>query len=120
MIDLNIKLLQLRGNSFTYSFPLTEEERKKNETMTNVLLNCLSAYPVRQKKEIFLVNHIAQKIISAENGQLELPEDQRKLLVEIVLESTFQTEKDGGETKGVYTSALTGQVLKALGCEEEV
>lgn len=117
MIDLNAKLTTLRGTSYTKTFAKDEEEAKQPETVANVLLNSLSAYPVRQKKEVFLLNHIASKILDAKEGQLELPEDQVKFLADVLFESTYQTDKKG-EKKGVYFAPLIAQVLTAIGVNE--
>lgn len=118
MIDLNTKILTMRGTPMTLSFPRDEEEKKKDETVANVLLSCLAAYPVRDKKEVFLVNHLAEKILAAQDGQIEFSEAHTKFLGDVLYDSTFKQDKKTGDTKGVYLAPLVAQVFRALGIEE--
>lgn len=118
MIDLNGKILNMRGTPMKFSFPKNEEEKEKDETISNVLLSCLAAYPVRDKKEVFIVNHLANKILSAENGQIEFSESETKLLSDVLYDGTFKKNKKTGETEGVYLAPLVAQVFNALGIKE--
>lgn len=117
MLDLNKKLVQLNGKPFKRSFPDSSEEEVQEETVTNVILNCLAAFPVREKREIFLVNHLAEKILSAPDGKVELTDSETAFIEDVLFTSTFQRDKKG-EVNGVYLAPLIAQVMEAAGIEK--
>lgn len=81
------------------------------ETVRNVLLNCLANYAVKDRKEIFFINTIAQSIMDDES--VELKDKLKKFLIEVVYAMTLQ--EDGEKQTGLYFSWVTAQVLTELG-----
>ncbi len=83
------------------------------ETVRNVLLNCLATYPTKDKRDILYVQTIANAILGSDEA-VELKDKLNKFLVEVVYNQTFQQDKDG-KTRGIYMSWATSQVLEELG-----
>ena len=116
MLDLNTTFKTVHGTPYKKSFPRDDEDGKNDETLGNVLLNCLAAYPVREKKEVFLVNHVAEKIMSAVDGKVEMNDLEKTFLGDVVFKATFKVLPKG-ETEGVYLAPLVAQALRAIGIE---
>lgn len=116
MINLDRKLVDLKGNEVAFSFPRNEEEKAQKETVRNVLLNALSVYPVRNRKEIFFINNLAHKVLESK-GELKATEKEKELLADVVVAATFQQD-DKGATKGVYLPSVIAQVLEEIGIKE--
>ena len=159
MFNPNKKILNLRGEEIPKSFPTQKEIDKlpkdklnqpdlnklEKETIGNIILNCLVNYIVRDRKEGFYINLIAQSIIASEGGiqtypdgteskvpkskNIEFKEKIKKFLVEVLDEMTFrremeevEEEKEGKKeikkkevTKGIYAGWAIAQILNELG-----
>ena|SRR3990167_1287730 len=85
------------------------------ETVRNVLLNSLANYAIKDRKEIFYINTIAQVLLDENAG--ELKDKFKKFLIEVVYAMTVQD--DGKERKGLYMPWVSSQVLEELGVTEE-
>lgn len=121
-MNLNKTIKDIRGREGKMSFPQTPEEKDKPETVGNVLLNCLAAFPVTERKQIFYVNTIASHILNAgPDGMVEFSTVHKDFLKEAVFKATFRTEtEDGAEVeKGVYLPSVVAQVFEELGVTEE-
>lgn len=108
-MNLKKNLTDTRGNEIPMSFPRNEAEKGAKETIANVLLNSLAVFPVREKKEVFLINSIANKILNEE----DLTNSDKAFLEDVVYESTYQINEKG-EKKGVYLPNVVAQVLEEL------
>ena len=115
----------IRGKDANMSFPKNPEDQLKPETVANVLLNALAAYPVNDRKEVFYVNKIASQILEAteegKDGATEFTDVYRNFLKEAVYRSMYRTEagEEGGKVeKGVYMPFVVAQVLEELGFTE--
>lgn len=98
------------------SFPSDPEEAKKNETLSNVILNALTIYQVKNRREIFIVQNVAQKILNG-GDTFELDEDDIAFLSRALYQATVkQDEKD--QAPGIYTSVVMRQVFEALEIKE--
>jgi hypothetical protein len=122
-MKINIKRIikDIRGNEAKMSFPQSPEDTKKPETVENILLNALAAYPVEERKQVFYVNHIASAILGAgEDGTVEIKDEYADFLKDAVYAATFRKEEQGGKIteKGVYLPLVTAQVLEELGVTE--
>lgn len=121
-MNLNRIIKDIRGNETKMSFPKNPEDTQKPETVANVLLNALAAYPVTDRKEVFYVNKIAQQILEAveKDGATEFSDVYKSFLKEVVYRSMFRTELEDGNKveKGVYLPFVVAQVLEELGITE--
>jgi len=131
----NRKILSLRGEEIPKSFPSqTELEKVKDkngqpdlsklekETVGNVILNCLANYVVKDRKEGFYINLIAQSILSG-NKKIEFKEKIKKFLIEVLDEMTLRREKDkdGKEhQKGLYAGWAIWQVKEEILSKKEL
>lgn len=115
-MNLNKVLKNIKGEDAKMSFATPEEEKLGlKETIKNVLLNCLSSYPIKKNKEIFVVNTLATNILNSK-GDIEFTEDELTFLKEVLFKTTFREE--GEKEKGVYFPFLIGQILSELGINE--
>lgn len=129
MINLDKKILTLRGEEVGKSFPTQEEveslPKKENgepdisklgkETYGNIILNSLASYIIRDKKEGFYINTLAQIVING--GEVELKEKFKKFLIRVLDDATIRMEKtkNGEEKKGIYVAWAIAQIEKDLG-----
>lgn len=134
MINLKATIKTLKGETYPMSFPteLDIESVKKAkgitevmltdlpyETVGNVLINCLSNYAVKDKKEVFLVHAAALWVNS---DQEDLPDKIKNFMSNRVLpQSTLKVEKDGDDENkvGTYAPWVIAQVYNELGIESE-
>ena len=142
MFNPNKKILNLRGEEIPKSFPTQKEIDKlpkdklnqpdlnklEKETIGNIILNCLANYIVKDKKEGFYINLIAQSLLAG-NKKIEFKEKIKKFLVEVLDDMTFrremeevEEEKEGKKemkkkevTKGIYAGWAVAQILNELG-----
>jgi len=142
MFNPNKKILNLRGEEIPKSFPTQKEIDKlpkdklnqpdlnklEKETIGNVILNCLVNYIIKDKKEGFYINLIAQSLLAG-NKKIEFKEKIKKFLVEVLDDMTFrremeevEEEKEGKKemkkkevTKGIYAGWAVAQILNELG-----
>lgn len=98
------------------SFPSNAEEKQKDETLRNVLLNSLSIYQVKSRKEVFEVQKIAINILNG-GDSFELTEEDITLLSRVLYQATIKQDEDE-QAPGIYTSIVTSQALKALNITE--
>jgi len=132
----NKKILNLRGEEMPKSFPTQAELDKlpkdkngqpdlsklEKETVGNIILNCLANYVVKDRKEGFYINSIAQAILSGDE-KIELKDKLKKFLIEVLDEMTFRREKnkDGKEEqKGLYAAWAIWQVKEEILGKEEI
>jgi len=144
-LDPNKKIVNLRGKPFPKTFPTPEEmnilpkndfgqpDRTKleEETMGNIILNCLGNYIVRDKRNGFYVNTIAQSIVSAisDKKKIDFKDKIRKFLIEVLDDQTMVMEtvetgkgkeKEEEEvTKGLYAAWAIAQIKQELGIKED-
>ncbi len=127
-VNLKTEIKGLKGEIVRMSFPpkiladttRNNPEKLPPETVSNVLLNVIATYPVRDRKEIFMINEIASKILSVDGekvAEVEFNDKEIALLNTVLLDQTFQVDEKG-EKKGVYLSNTISQVYKALGINE--
>jgi hypothetical protein len=139
MNNFNQKIKNLRGEEVPKSLPTRKELDKlpkdkdgkpdlsklERETVGNIILNCLANYIVRDRKEGFYINSIAQSILSGDK-KIEFKDKFKKFLIEVLDDMTHrrETEKDDkGEKKeiekGLYAAWAISQVKQELKVEEE-
>ena len=132
MLDLDKKILSLRGEEIPKSFPTQKEidalPKNKNgqpdisklekETYGNMILNSLASYVVKDKREGFYINALAQIVM--EGGKVNLKEKYKKFLIEVLDEMILRIEKINGkeEQKGIYAAWGVAQILKDLDVKE--
>ena len=136
MFNPNKKILNLRGEEMPKSFPTQREIDKlpkdkngqpdlsklEKETVGNIILNCLANYIVKDRKEGFYINLIAQSILSGDE-KIELKDKVKNFLIDVLDEMTLRREKnkDGKEEqKGLYASWAIWQVKEEILGKEEV
>ena len=107
-MNLKKEIKNIRGEFMQMSFPKDQLEKKKPETVLNVLLNSLSILPIKEKKEIFVVNNIASKLL---NGDA-LIDAEKEILEDAVFYATHRTVD--GKEKGFYLAHVAAQVLEEL------
>lgn len=129
MLDLDKKILTLRGEEVVKSFPTQKEvdalpkdkdgrpDAKKlpKETFGNIILNSLASYVVRDKREGFYINVLAQIVMNG--GKVEIKEKFKKFLIEVLDDMILRIEKVDGkeEKKGIYAAWAIAQIEKDLG-----
>jgi hypothetical protein len=122
MVNLKKVLLSVDGKEYKKSFCRTPEEKKDNETVENVILNCLATFSVTDKKQIFYINAISTKILNAENGEVEFTPEQTSFLDGVLWKSVIKEGKKDKEGKaeqdGIYFATVIAQVLLELGIKE--
>lgn len=114
-MNLQVPIKDIFGLPGKKSFPRNAEDAAKTETADNVILNALSVYPIRNKGEMFLINKIAQAILTSPDD-VKLESNERDIVREALFEATYRTE--GKEKKGVYLSHIILQVLEVLKVEK--
>ena len=133
------KIKNLRGEEIPMSLPTQKEidrlpkdkdnkpdfSKLERETVGNIILNCLTHYIVRDRKEGSYINSIAQSIL-AKDKKAELKDKLKKLLIEILDEMTHRREIEKNEKgekkeieKGLYAAWSISQVKQELGIKEE-
>ncbi len=129
-MKLNRTIKDLRGNPVKYSFPTQIEleklplgedgkpDRSKlpDDTVRNIILNCLATYPTKDRREVFQIQAIAGAVM-LDGEDLQLKESLHKLLVSVIYDQTFRDDEKGGR-HGIYFSWMTAQVLDELGVKE--
>lgn len=136
MFNPNKKIKNLRGEEMPKSFPTQRELDKlpkdkngqpdlsklERETIGNIILNCLANYIVKDRKEGFYINLIANKLLSKDD-KIELDDEVKKFLIDVLDEMTLRREKDenGKEIqKGLYASWAIWQVKEEILSKEEI
>lgn len=138
-MDVTKTIKDLRGREVTLSNPTQKEidALPKNEqgepdisklpfeTIRNVILTCLTVYPVQNKKEIFYINTIANLVLSQD--AVDLKEKFKDFLVDVLKEQiirkrmrTVASGKKEEEIIGMYYGWALQQVLDELGIEPEI
>lgn len=144
--NLKTQIKDLRGNTFPMSFPTKSDiEKVKNdkkvkdakdvlvddlpkETIQNVILNALGYYEPTDRKEVFLINNIANWAMGEpeKDGTFgELKDKFYNFLVDSVLNYATiyqsETKKEDGkdqEKTGIYSAWVIAQVYEELGVTE--
>lgn len=136
MFNPNKKILNLRGEEMPKSFPTQRElnnlpkdkngqpdlSKLERETIGNIILNCLANYVVKDRKEGFYINLIANKLLSKDD-KIELDDKLKTFLIDVLDEMTFRREKnkDGKEEqKGLYAGWAIWQVKEEILNKEEI
>lgn len=140
--NLNLKreILTIKGEKYPMTYPSTLDIEKvqkllgkdeiqidelPKETVQNVLINSIAGYDPEEKKEVFMINQLANWVMNGEkeNGLFEnLNENLYQFLVEKVLPyatvMTKNTEnKDTKRGNGVYFAWVMAQVYNELGID---
>lgn len=127
-MNLNRKITNLKGDISRMSYvsrkmvdalPLDkagdpDRDALPDETVRNVIINCLSAYNIKDRKDILYINTIAPSIIS-EDETLELKDKLRKFLVEVLYDSINHQNEKTGAVDGIYTAWCISPCLEELG-----
>lgn len=134
-MNLTKEIKSLRGETFKKAIFITEEldalpkkengepdiSKIDNETVENVILNCLSLYQATTTKEGFYINTIANLILTKEKDTLELKNKLRDFLIIVLEKSILQrddiaTKEQGKKVqKGVYSAWIISQIVSELG-----
>ena len=134
-MNLSKEIKSLRGETFKKAIFITEEldalptkengepdmSGVDNETVENVILNCLSLYQATSTKEGFYMNSIANLILTKEKDTIELKDKLKKFLVTVLEKSILQKDEDASKEqckkvqKGVYSAWIISQVTNELG-----
>lgn len=96
-------------------------EKLPDETVGNVIMVCIGEFPITHRKQTFMVNSVAQEILKAKKGEVDLNKMLKDFLVEVLYDSIIQKkeDKDGKEVKeGYYASWVISQVLDEMGIKE--
>ena len=145
-MDLSKRILNIRGEEVPKSFPTKKEidklpkinviegqpksgepdmDQLEKETVGNIILNCLTSYVVRDKKEGFYINDIARVIIAGRD-KVQFNKKQLEFLEDVLGECVHRREKqkdDKGIEKevavGVYAGWSIAQVSEALGIKNK-
>lgn len=109
-MNLHKVITNIHGQPSKKSFPANDAEKAQDETVANVVLNSLAMYPVKERKEVFLVSLLAHAILE---GRQEYRDEEKELMVEALHESTYRETKDG--PKGIYMAHVIAQCLVEVG-----
>lgn len=132
-IKIDTLVVNSQGDELEMSFPsekivrdLPKDDNGKpnrdmlpRETVQNMLLNCLATYQSSDKKEIFSIFDLGQRLIKAK-GEIEISDEEQDLLVKVVEKAIYKetTTKDGQKTSvGIYRLWGIAQLYKALGVQ---
>ena len=140
--NLKRELKTLKGETYPMSFPSKgdiEKVRGKkevkevlttdlpNETVQNVIINSLSNYEPLDRKEVFMINQVAEWAMNEPKGKEGYGELKNKLFDFITLQvlpyaTVSRTEKKEDKTEekatGVYSAWVIAQVYEELGVTE--
>ena len=136
-MNINITVKNLRGKEMPKTFPEREEvealpklpngqpdiDKLPKETVGNIIMNCLSNYVQKDKKDGWYISLIAQSIISNENGKIDLKDKLNQFLIELLEDQIMKREIDDKgkeETKGLYASWAIVQDLEELGVKKDI
>ena len=136
-MNINLTIKNLRGEEMPKTFPTQKEvealpklvngqpdiDKLSRETVGNIVMNCLSNYVAKDKKDGWYISLIAQSIISSENGKIELKDKLNNFLIELLEDQVMKREIDDKwkeETKGLYASWAIVQVLEELGVKKDI
>lgn len=98
-----------------------DTDKLERESVGNIIINSLAHYKVKDKKEGFYCNMIAQTIIGSETGEIALKRPLEDFLIEVLDEMTLRVEKtkDGIDLeKGIYNGWAIAQVKQEMGINE--
>ena len=135
MKNLKRELKSLKGETYPMSFvsnidiERTKDEKKiaevkmtdlPRETVQNVLINCVSNYSVKNNKEVFTLNTVAQAIINDKLDDLS-PELFSFLTKQVLPASVNREEEVDGKMveKGLYKAWVIVQIYNELGIEPQ-
>ena len=132
-------ITNLRGDFMPKSFPSSEEVEKlpkledgtpdlsklENETVSNILINCLTNYIVKDTKESYYVNTIAQLLLSSDE-KIELKDKLKNFLIKVLYDMILREEKEVDDkgvekkvVKGLYSGWAMVQILEEFGVKNE-
>lgn len=130
--DLSVKIKTFRGEEVPVYFPSKEQKeaavgadkrldvtKLPRETVQDILITALEAYPANDRKTTFLVHNVGQAIVA--NAKPELSKIQIDFLAAVTEWATLHEEEDKEgkqEMRGIYPAWKTAQVLAALGINE--
>lgn len=94
-------------------------EKLERETVGNVILNCITNYIVRDRREGYYINLIAQSIL--EGKKVEFKDKIKNFLIEVLDDQTLRREKKVNE-KGEVIEEIKGlyQAWVIAQCKEEI
>lgn len=121
---MNVKKIvkNIKGADMKFSFPKDEEEKKLSDTIGNVLLNCLSAFPITHRREVFMVQKLGNKILTGldtETGAVEISDREKKFLETVIDSATYRKAEGKTECEGIYLPVVIAQVMEEVGIIDE-
>lgn len=140
--NLKKEILTIKGETYPMTYPSTLDIEKvqkslakedvsidelPKETVQNVLINSIAGYDPEEKKEVFMINQLANWVMNSEkeDGSFEkLSENLYQFLIEKVLpyatvmSKNFDTDKDKKRGNGVYFAWVMAQVYNELGVKD--
>lgn len=138
-INLNKVIKTLKGETARMSYPsrkiVDALPKNKNaepdysklpdETIKNIILCCLENYKVEERREAFYVNMIAESVLGAEKGIVDMKDKLNRFLVKVLNSMMIKAEKDTKEKEnqdnkntGIYWGWVIAQVLTEMGLDE--
>ena len=132
ILKLNVVIRSMKGEELEMSYPTVEQiqalpkttegkpDRTKlpKETTKNILLDALAYYQPKDRKQIFTIYSLGNKIQECEFGEIEVDDVYKPLLVD-ALEFAISVEQPDKTYKGIYQHWAVAQVLQACGLLEE-
>lgn len=140
-MNLKKEIKTIKGDTCPMSYPGTSDfERIKKEkglevikmsdlpteTVGNMIINAIANYEVKNKKEVFELNALAQLFLNESNGEIKLSQRQVDFLSNDILPQatlrkemvTLPTGETKEETRGLYSGWSIVQVYAELGITE--
>lgn len=145
-LNLKKEILTIKGEKYPMTYPSTLDIEKvqkllgkdeiqidelPKETVQNVLINSIAGYDPEEKKEVFMVNQLANWVMNGEkeDGSFEkLNDNLYQFLVEKVLpyatvmskinDSDSDSDSDKKRGNGIYFAWVMAQVYNELGVND--
>ena len=135
IMKLDTNITTIKGEQYAMSFPsefdIEQVKKEKGieqvtigdlprESVRNVILNSITGYKVQDKKEVFMLQIIAQWVLA--DGADDLPSNLFDLLTTKVLPAAVSQmgEENGKQVeKGIYSHWVMAQVYTVLGVTAE-
>lgn len=132
ILKLDYILKSMKGEELEMSYPTIEQiqalpktpegkpDRTKlpKETSKNILLDALAYYQPKDRKQIFTIFSLGNKIQECEAPEIEVDDVYKPLLI-AALEFAISVEQPDKTYKGIYQHWAVAQVLNACGLLEE-
>lgn len=133
MLDLSKRIKNFRGEDITMSFPTKamldglplnsnnkpDLSKLPKETYRNLILNCLANYIIKDKRENFYINALAQLIIDENKKSLNLKNKFKNFLISVLNDSVLQ-KNDKEVISGIFPSWNIGPILRDLNADDDL